>query len=401
MKVLLGITGCIAAYKAPELLRQLQKRGCDIHVVMTENAQNFVTATTLAALSGNHVFTGMFLDPDSGSGLDVAIDHIRLAHSADLLLVAPATANTLAKFANGIADDFLSTLYLATRVPVVVAPAMNTDMWRHPAVQANLRQLASLGVNIVEPEEGYLAEGITGKGRLAALETIVERALQAGAPPQDLQGDTVLVTAGPTCEDIDPVRYLTNRSSGKMGYQLAHAAQRRGARTILVSGPTKLDPPSGVEFIAVRSTEQMREQVLKHLAEASIVIKAAAVSDFRPRAKSGQKIKRDGQSLVLELVPNPDILKEVGTKKEGRILVGFAAETQSLLQNGEKKLKEKSLDLLVANDVSQAGAGFDGDTNIVTILTRDGHQLQLDKRPKAEVAHEILNQILAFRKRHA
>jgi len=401
MKVLLGITGCIAAYKTPELLRQLQKRGCEIHVVMTENAQNFVTATTLAALSRNHVFTGMFSLPDSAAGLDVAIDHIRLAHSADLLLVAPATANTLAKFAHGIADDFLSTLYLATRAPVVVAPAMNSDMWRHPAVQANLQQLASLGVTVVEPEEGYLAEGIIGKGRLAALETIVERVFQIGALPQDFQGDTVLVTAGPTCEDIDPVRYLTNRSSGKMGYQLAQAAQRRGARTLLISGPTKLDPPSGVELIAVRSTEEMRVQVLKHLPETSIVIKAAAVSDFRPKAIVRQKIKKDGQSLVLELVRNPDILKEVGAKKERRILVGFAAETESVLQNGQKKLKEKLLDLLVANDISQAGAGFDGDTNIVTILTRDGHQMQLDKRPKAEVAHEILNQILAFRKRHA
>lgn len=401
MKVLLGITGCIAAYKAPELLRLLQKRGCEIHVAMTENAQNFVTATTLAALSRNHVFTGMFSDPDSVSGLDVAIDHIRLAHSVDLLLVAPATANALAKFANGIADDFLSTLYLATRAPVVIAPAMNSDMWSHPAVQANLRRLVSLGVSIVEPEEGYLAEGIIGKGRLAALETIVDRAFQAGAPPQDFRGDTVLVTAGPTCEDIDPVRFLTNRSSGKMGYQLAQAAQRRGARTLLVSGPTKLDPPGGVEFIDVRTTEQMREQVMKHLAEASIVIKAAAVSDFRPSATAGQKIKKDGQSLFLELVPNPDILKEVAAKKESRILVGFAAETESVLQNGLKKLEAKSLDLLVANDVSQPGAGFDSDTNIVTILTRDGKRLELGKRSKADVAEQILNEILAFRKRHA
>jgi len=401
MKVLLGITGCIAAYKAPELLRQLQKRGCNVHVVMTENAQNFVTATTLAALSRNPVFTGMFSDPDSSLGLDVAIDHIRLAHSADLLLVAPATANTLAKFANGIADDFLSTLYLATRAPVVVAPAMNSDMWYHVAVQSNVRQLLSRGVTVVEPDEGYLAEGIIGKGRLAALERIVERVFQVAAPVQDFQGDMVLVTAGPTCEDIDPVRFLTNRSSGKMGYQLAEAAQRRGARTLLISGPTKLDPPSGVELIAVRSAEQMREQVLRHLPVTSIVIKAAAVSDFRPNTTSEQKIKKDGQPLVLELVPSPDILKEVGARKEGRILVGFAAETESVLQNGQKKLKEKSLDLLVANDVSQAGAGFDGDTNIVTILTRDGHQVQLDKRPKAEVAHEILNQILALRKRHA
>lgn len=401
MKVLLGITGCIAAYKAPELLRLLQKRGCEIHVVMTENAQNFVTPATLAALSRNHVFTAMFPDPDSPSGLDVAIDHIRLAHSTDLLLVAPATANTLAKFANGIADDFLSTLYLATKVPVVVAPAMNADMWRHPAVQANVRQLASLGVNIVEPEEGYLAEGIIGKGRLAALETIVERVFQVAAPAQDFLNDTVLVTAGPTCEDIDPVRFLTNRSSGKMGYQLAQAARLRGARTLLISGPTRLDPPAGVEFIAVRSTEQMREKVLQRFPEASVVIKAAAVADFKPKTTAGQKIKKDGKPMVLQLVPNPDILKEVGAKKQGRILVGFAAETESVLLNGQRKLKEKFLDLLVANDVSQAGAGFDSDTNIVTILTRDGQQFRLDKRPKAEVAHEILNQILAFRKRHA
>jgi len=401
MNILLGITGCIAAYKAPELLRLLQKRGCEIHVVMTENAQKFVTATTLAALSRNHVFTGMFPDPDSSSGLDVAIDHIRLAHDADLLLVAPATANTLAKLANGIADDFLSTLYLATRAPVILAPAMNSDMWRHPAVQANLERLVSLGVSIVEPEEGYLAEGIIGKGRLAALEAIVERVFQIGAPALDLRGDTVLVTAGPTCEDIDPVRFLTNRSSGKMGYQLAQAAQQRGARTLLISGPTKLDPPGGVEFIAVRSTEEMRKQVMDHLSESSIVIKAAAVSDFRPKAAASQKIKKNGQPLVLELVPNPDILKEVAAKKEGRILVGFAAETESVLQNGQKKLKGKSLDLLVANDVSQPGAGFDSDTNIVTILARDGHHIHLNQRPKAEVAQEILNQILAFRKRHA
>ena len=278
---------------------------------------------------------------------------------------------------------------------------MNSDMWYHPAVQSNLRQLLSRGVTIVEPDEGYLAEGIIGKGRLAALENIVAQVFQVATPLQDFQGDTVLVTAGPTCEDIDPVRFLTNRSSGKMGYHLAEAAQRRGAHTLLISGPTNLEPPSGVEFIAVRSTEQMREQVLRHLPETSIVIKAAAVADFRPNTASGQKIKKDGQSLVLELVPNPDILKEIGARKEGRILVGFAAETESVLQNGQKKLKEKSLDLLVANDVSQAGAGFDGDTNIVTILTRDGHQVQLDKRPKAEIAHEILNQILALRKRHA
>ncbi len=401
MKVLLGVTGCIAAYKSAELLRLLQQRGCDIHVVMTENAQQFITPTTLAALSRNRVYTEMFLAPDSSGGLEVAIDHIRLAHTVDVFLVAPATANTLAKFANGIADDFLSTLYLATKVPVVVAPAMNVDMWNHPAVQSNLRKLAALGVGIVEPEEGYLAEGIVGKGRLAALEVIVDRVFQAAGPAQDFQGETVLVTAGPTCEDIDPVRFLTNRSSGKMGYQLARAAQARGARTILVSGPTHLDPPTNVEFVSVRSTEQMRDQVLHHFPEASIVIKAAAVSDFRPKTSARQKIKKNDKSMVLELVPSPDILKEVSSRKGSRILVGFAAETESVLQNGQKKLKDKSLDLLVANDVTQPGAGFDSDTNIVTILTSDGQQVRLDRRPKLEVAHEILNQIVAFKKRHA
>lgn len=402
MKVLLGVTGCIAAYKSAELLRLLQRRGCDIQVVLTENAQRFITPTTLAALSRNRVHTEMFPAQDSPGGLEVAIDHIRLAHTTDVLLVAPATANTLAKFANGIADDFLSTLYLAAKVPVVVAPAMNVDMWNHPAVQSNLRKLASLGVSIVEPEEGYLAEGVIGKGRLAALEMIVEKVFQVAVPAQDFQGETVLVTAGPTCEDIDPVRFLTNRSSGKMGYQLARAAQARGARTILVSGPTHLEPPAGVEFIAVRSTEQMRDQVLHLFTEASIVIKAAAVADFRPKTLARQKIKKNGKAMmVLELVPNPDILKEVGSRKGNRVLVGFAAETKSVLQNGQKKLKDKSLDLLVANDVTQPGAGFDGDTNIVTILTSDGQQVRLDKRQKLEVAHEVLNQIAAFKKRHA
>jgi phosphopantothenoylcysteine decarboxylase / phosphopantothenate---cysteine ligase len=401
MKILLGVTGCIAAYKSPELLRLLQQRGCEIHVVMTENAEHFVTATTMAALSHNRVYTEMFPSQDSPEGLEIAIDHIRLAHLVDALLVAPTTANTLAKFANGIADDFLSTLYLATKVPVIVAPAMNVDMWSHPAVQANVQKLASLGVSVVEPEEGYLAEGIIGKGRLAALETIVDRVFQVAAPAQDMQGETVLVTAGPTCEDIDPIRFLTNRSSGKMGYEVARAARARGARTILISGPTHLNPPVGVEFIAVRSTEQMREKVLHHFAEASILVKAAAVADFRPKTTAVQKIKKDEKPMMLELIPNPDILSEIGPKKGPRVLVGFAAETESLLRNGQKKLKEKSLDLLVANDVTQPGAGFDTDTNIVTILASDGQQIHLDRRPKTEIAHEIFNQIVAFKKRHA
>jgi phosphopantothenoylcysteine decarboxylase/phosphopantothenate--cysteine ligase len=401
MRILLGITGCIAAYKSAELLRLLQKSGCDIHVVMTENAQNFVTPMTLATLSGNRVITDMFPKEQSQAGMEVAIDHIRLAHSIDALVVAPATANIIAKFANGLADDFLSTLYLATKAPVVLAPAMNVDMWHHAATQANLHKLAALGVAIVEPDEGYLAEGVFGKGRLAELEKIVERVLGVTAPAQDFRGEVVLVTAGPTCEDIDPVRFLTNRSSGKMGYELARAAQSRGARTVLVSGPTSQEPPASVEFIAVRSADQMREKVLQYFSEASILIKAAAVADFKPRVPADQKIKKGGTPLVLELVPTPDILKEVGPQKEGRVVVGFAAETQEILQNGQKKLKEKCLDLMVVNDVTQAGAGFDSDTNIVTILSRDGQELRLDKRPKSEVAHEILSQIVAFKKRHA
>jgi phosphopantothenoylcysteine decarboxylase/phosphopantothenate--cysteine ligase len=400
MKILLGVTGCIAAYKAAELLRLLQKRGCEVHVVMTENAQNFITPMTMAALSQNRVITQMFSEEPSPEGMEVAIDHIRLAHSVDTLLVAPATANAIAKFANGIADDFLSTLYLATKVPVVLAPAMNVDMWHHPAVQANMQKLVSLGVHIVEPAVGYLAEGIVGKGRLAELDVIVERVFQVAAPVQDFKGETVVVTAGPTCEDIDPVRYLTNRSSGKMGYEVARAAQRRGARTILISGPTNLERPSNVEFVPVRSAEQMLKKVCQHFPEASVLIKAAAVADFKPRKLAKQKIKKAGDALVLELIPNPDILKEVAQQKEGQIVVGFAAETQDILKNGQKKLSEKRLDLMVVNDVTQPGAGFDVDTNIVTILTRDGQELRLDKRPKSEVAHEILNEILSFKSRH-
>jgi phosphopantothenoylcysteine decarboxylase/phosphopantothenate--cysteine ligase len=400
MKILLGVTGCIAAYKATELLRLLQKQGCEVTVVMTENAQRFIAPLTMAALSRNRVITQMFIEEESEAGTEAAIEHIQLAHSADALLVAPATANTLAKFANGIADDFLSTLYLATKAPVILAPAMNVDMWHHPAVQENLGKLRSLGVSIVEPEEGYLAEGIIGKGRLAALDVIVNKVLQVTSPAQDLAGETVLVTAGPTCEDIDPVRYITNRSSGKMGYQVASAAQSRGASTILISGPTRLEPPRNVEFISVRSAEEMREKVLQEFPRATILIKAAAVADFKPLRISPGKIKKDGGPLHLELIPTPDILSELGATKENRLIVGFAAETDKALENGRKKLKSKSLDILVINDVTQQGAGFDSDTNIVTILARDGQELNFGKRLKGEVAHEILNQIIAFKNRH-
>jgi phosphopantothenoylcysteine decarboxylase / phosphopantothenate---cysteine ligase len=399
MKIVLGVTGCIAAYKAAELLRLLQKRDFEVIVVMTRNAQRFITPLTMAALSRHRVMTDMYPEVEGYSGAEMDIEHIRFANSADLLLVAPATANALAKFASGLADDFLSTLFLATQAPVVIAPAMNVNMWNHPQVQENVRTLESHGIHIVEPDEGYLAEGIHGKGRLANLETIVSTVLGVLQSPQDLKGETVVVTAGPTCEDIDPVRYITNRSSGKMGYQLATASRLRGARTILVSGPSRLDPPSNVEFVSVRSADEMREKVLSYWPWCSILIKAAAVADFKPREFASQKIKKNAQGRCLELVPTPDILSELGRQKQSQILVGFAAETEEVLENALKKLKGKNLDLLVVNDVTEQGAGFDSDTNAVTILTRDGRQIHVGKRPKRDVADQILNQVVALKAR--
>ncbi|MEW5974551.1 MAG: bifunctional phosphopantothenoylcysteine decarboxylase/phosphopantothenate--cysteine ligase CoaBC [Acidobacteriota bacterium] len=398
--ILLGVTGCIAAYKSAELLRLLQKRGYTITAILTEHAQKFITPLTLAALSGRPVITEMFSSTGGDFGPGPAIDHIHLAREARALVVAPATANTLAKFANGIADDFLSTLYLATPAPVVVAPAMNVKMWNHPAVQRNVETLRARGTVIVDPDEGYLAEGYHGKGRLAELDRIVEEVEKTTYQRLDLKGETVLVTAGPTCEDIDPVRYLTNRSSGKMGYQLALAARQRGARTILVSGPTRLSPPSGVETVLVRSAQEMREQVLAHFQEATIVIKAAAVADFTPLRAATQKIKKNETGWTLELVPAPDILSEIGRMKQKQVLVGFAAETGNALEHGRQKLQRKNLDLIVVNDVSQPGAGFDSDTNVVTILSKEGRERRIDRASKLEVAHRILDEVLACRSPH-
>jgi phosphopantothenoylcysteine decarboxylase/phosphopantothenate--cysteine ligase len=397
MKIVLGVTGCIAAYKAAELLRLLQKRDFEVMVVMTRNAQRFITPLTMAALSRHRVMTDMYPEGEGDSGIETDIEHIRFANSADLLLVAPATANALAKFASGLADDFLSTLFLASTAPVVIAPAMNVNMWNHPRVQENVHALQGQGVHIVEPEEGYLAEGIHGKGRLANLETIVDAVLGILQSPQDLKGETVVVTAGPTCEDIDPVRYISNRSSGKMGYQLAVTSQLRGAKTILVSGPSRLDPPPNVQFVSVRSADEMREKVLSFWPQCSILIKAAAVADFKPREVASQKLKKNAQGRCLELVPTPDILSELGKQKQSQILVGFAAETEEVLENARKKLKEKNLDLLVVNDVTELGVGFDSDTNAVTILTRDGRQIQVGKRSKREVADQVLNQVVELK----
>jgi phosphopantothenoylcysteine decarboxylase/phosphopantothenate--cysteine ligase len=403
MKIALGVTGGIAAYKAAEIVRLLQEkdRGIRVQVIMTRAAQEFVRPLTFAALSGEKVITGMFAEEAPASGeehdpnLDSAIEHIAVAQSIDVLLVAPATADALAHFAQGIASDFLTTLYLATTAPVVVAPAMNVNMWNHPATQANLQILRQRGVQIVEPGAGYLACGMTGAGRLAESETIVAAVMEALGASQDLNGETVLITAGPTREKIDPVRYLTNRSSGRMGYALAEAALRRGARVLLVSGPTSLTPPGAAEVVRVESTEEMRDAVLKLLPQATIVIKTAAVSDYRPKAAAGQKIKRKGP-MTLELEATPDILKELSLHKGSQLVIGFAAETENVLENARQKLVSKNLDAIVVNDVSREGVGFDSDRNAVTIISRD-EVVEVPETTKWEVAQRVLDQVVRLR----
>src|SRR5271169_2737095 len=347
MKIALGVSGGIAAYKAAEIVRLLQDRGIRVQVVMTRAAQEFVRPLTFAALSGEKVITDMFgsasgdesANPESPN-IESAIEHIAIAQAIDALVVAPATADVLARFAQGIANDFLSTLYLATTAPVVVAPAMNVNMWNHAATQANLEILRQRGVRIVELGQGYLACGMTGAGRLAENETIVAAVMEALGAAQDLAGKTVLVTAGPTRERIDPVRYLTNRSSGRMGYAIAEAALRRGARVLLVSGPVAIPPPGAAEVTRVESAEQMREAVLKLLPEATVVIKTAAVADFRPKAAAVQKIKRKGE-MTLDLEPTADILKEISVRRQSQIVIGFAAETENVLENARQKLAAK------------------------------------------------------------
>ena len=396
MKVALGVTGGIAAYKSAEIVRLLQDRGIRVQVIMTRAAQEFVRPLTFAALSGEKVITGMFSsDEVREANIDSAIEHIAVAQSIDALVVAPATADVLAHFAQGIASDFLTTLYLATTAPVVVAPAMNVNMWSHPATQANLQILRQRGVKIVEPGSGYLACGMTGPGRLAENEAIVAAVLEALGAAQDLAGETVLITAGPTREKIDPVRYLTNRSSGRMGYALAEAALRRGARVLLVSGPTALTPPGAAEVTRVESTEEMRDAVMQLLPHAGIVIKTAAVSDYRPKSAAGQKIKRKG-AMSLELEATADILKELATKKTSQIIVGFAAETENALENARQKLVSKNLDAIVVNDVSREGVGFDSDRNAVTIITRDD-VVDVPETTKWEVAQRVLDQVVRLR----
>ena len=399
MKIAMGVTGGVAAYKAAELVRRLQDKKFSVQVVMTRAAREFVTPLTFAALTGNKVITEMFGGENGApANLESAIEHIAVAQRIDLLLVAPATADILASFAHGEAGDFLTTLYLASTAPVIVAPAMNVNMWEHPATRANLETLRTRGVHVVDPEEGYLACGMTGAGRLASTEAIVEKVCHVLGVRDDFSGQTVLVTAGPTREDIDPVRFLTNRSSGKMGYALAEAAARRGAHVVLVSGPVHLPAPEGADWIPVRTTEEMRQAVRDRAPGADVVIMAAAVSDYRPTEARPQKLKRRGERLVLELEPTPDILAELGRDKGRRVLVGFAAETEHLAENSRSKMARKGADMIVANDVTQQGAGFDADTNIVTLFLRDGREIPLPKLSKLEVANRVLDQVLQLRK---
>ncbi|HZU41271.1 MAG TPA: bifunctional phosphopantothenoylcysteine decarboxylase/phosphopantothenate--cysteine ligase CoaBC [Terriglobales bacterium] len=398
MKVALGVSGGIAAYKAAEIVRLLQDRGVRVQVIMTRAACEFVQPLTFAALSGEKVITDLFAQGAQQPNIESAVEHIAVAQSIDALLVAPATADIIGKFAQGIANDFLSTLYLATTAPVVVAPAMNVNMWEHPATQANVETLRQRGVHIVEPDSGYLACGMTGPGRLATNEAVVAAVMEKLGAAQDLAGETVLISAGPTREPIDPVRYISNRSSGKMGYALAEAALRRGARVILVTGPTALKPPGGADVVGVETAGQMRDAVLKQASEASIVIMTAAVSDYRPAAQARQKIKRTGP-IALELEPTADILAELGRLRESnsmQLLVGFAAETENILQNARKKFGVKSLDMLVVNDVSRRDIGFDSERNEVTILTA-GDSIEVPESTKWEVAQSVLDHIVRLR----
>ena len=397
MKVALGVSGGIAAYKAAEVVRLLEERGIRVQVIMTRAAQEFIRPLTFAALSGEKVITELFGAGAEQPNIDSAVEHMAVAQAIDALVVVPATADVLGKFAQGMANDFLTTLYLATTAPVVVAPAMNVNMWNHPATQANLEILRKRGVRVIEPGSGYLACGMTGPGRLAENELIVAAVMEALGASQQLAGETVLITAGPTREKIDPVRYLTNRSSGRMGYALAEAALRRGARVLLVSGPTNIDPPGGAEVTRVESAEQMRQAVLRLLPEASIVIKTAAVSDYRPKAAASQKIKRTGP-MSLELEPTADILAEIGRKRTSQIVVGFAAETENALENARKKLSSKSLDAIVVNDVSRDGVGFDSERNAVSIITHED-VVEVPETSKWEVAQRVLEQVVRLRKR--
>jgi phosphopantothenoylcysteine decarboxylase/phosphopantothenate--cysteine ligase len=390
MKIILGVGGGIAAYKSAEIARLLMQEGHQVQAVMTRAAQEFIRPLSFAALTGRKTLTDLF-------AIESAIEHISVAQENELMAIAPATADLIAKLAHGLADDFLTTLYLAFTGPVVVAPSMNSNMWRHPATQANLETLRRRGHRIVEPESGYLACGMTGPGRLADPGAIVEAIQRESRRRQDLEGETVLITAGPTQEPLDPVRYISNRSSGKMGYALAEAAAARGARVILVSGPVHLAPPRGLDVISVRTAAEMRQKVFENLAAASIVVKAAAVADFHLSKVPEQKVKKTAARMSLELDPTPDILAELGRKKGDRLLIGFAAETQNLHQEARRKLESKNCDMIVGNLVGGSETGFESDENEVVLALATGELIPLPRAAKREIADRIFDEVLKLR----
>lgn len=388
-KIVLGVSGGIAAYKAVELLRLLVKAGANVYVVMTENAKEFITPLTFETLSGRPVYHRIF-----GSGQSASMEHIRAAENAGLMVIAPATANTLGKMAHGLADDPLSTLYAAFAGRVLVAPAMNDQMWAHEAVQENLRKLKQRGVEVVEPESGELACGVIGQGRLAEPSAILDAVLECLAKAQDLKGRRILVTAGPTREPIDPVRFITNHSSGKMGYAVARQAARRGAQVTLISGPTRLDPPSGVKVLSCQRAAEMRDLVMEHFPDCEVLVMTAAVGDFAPEQTRKEKIKKHGgEPLVLNLKPTPDILKEVSARKTHQVVVGFAAESENVVQSALDKLQRKKLDLIVANDISAPGIGFQSDHNEVWLIRGPESIETLSRLTKREVADILLDRI--------
>ena len=387
--VVIGVSGGIAVYKTLDVVSRLRKLGVNVNVIMTKSATEFVTPLSFQSLSQNYVVCDMFEDPKTWD-----VEHISLAKRADVFLIAPATANVIGKIANGIADDMLTTTVMATKAKVLIAPAMNTNMYENPILQRNINTLKELGYNFVEPESGRLACGDTGKGKLASPETIVDEVVKLLSKDQDLKGKSIIVTAGPTVESIDPMRYITNRSTGKMGYSIAKEAIERGADVTLITGPTNLTPPQNLKkLVKIESAKDMYEAVLENLDENDVVIKSAAVADYKPKNYSNKKIKKSDDDLVIELDRNKDIAQEIGKIKNNKILVGFAAETNDLIENASLKIKKKNLDFIIANDLTKEGAGFGVDTNIVKIIDKEGNITEYPKMKKEEVANIILDKI--------
>jgi len=397
MNVALGVGGGIAAYKSAELARALMERGFAVEVMLTRAAEEFIRPLTFAALTGRKVLTNLFSAASAEDTLSSAIEHIRVAQENEILVVAPATADLLAKFAHGLADDILTTMYLAFTGHVVLAPAMNTNMWNHAATRENLRVLRERGHLIVEPGDGELACGMIGPGRLAEPAVIAAAVADLVASRRDLEGETILVTAGPTQEPLDPVRYISNRSSGKMGFALAEEAAARGARVVLISGPVNLPQPRGIEVIYVQTANEMRKAVMDHLDKATVIIKAAAVADYHRSNPPKQKVKKTAARMSIELDPTPDILAEVGKKKGDRMLIGFAAETENLIEEARRKLESKNCDMVVANLVSQEGIGFESDENEVVLVLRAGQTVPVRRAAKRVIAQRIFDEMIKLR----